>query len=125
MAIAGDTDIESDETFTLGLSNPTGGAVIGAAGVGTITNDDQAALTISIGDIAIVEGNAGTANALVPVTLSAAATTAVSARYVTARRHCHRRQRFHGRHRHGHVRRRTDGGDDRGDRCRRYARRAR
>ena len=84
VAIAGDTDIESDETFTLGLSNPTGGAVIGAAGVGTITNDDQAALTISIGDIAIVEGNAGTANALVPVTLSAAATTAVSAQYVTA-----------------------------------------
>jgi glucose/arabinose dehydrogenase len=84
VAIVGDTDVEGNETFTLELANPTGGAVIGAAGVGTITNDDQAPVTIAIGDLAVLEGHAGTANVLVPVTLSMPAAGTVSAQYVIA-----------------------------------------
>ena len=43
IAVAGDTDIESNEDFTITLSNPTGGVTISdASGTGTITNDDSA-----------------------------------------------------------------------------------
>lgn len=39
--VAGDTDFEADETFTVTLSAPTGGASIAdGAGTGTIVNDD-------------------------------------------------------------------------------------
>jgi predicted extracellular nuclease len=39
--VSGDTDVESDETFTVTLSNATGGAIISTASAdGTIQNDD-------------------------------------------------------------------------------------
>ncbi len=38
--VAGDTDIESDEYFTLALSNPINATMFGSAARGTITNDD-------------------------------------------------------------------------------------
>lgn len=41
--IHGDTTVENNETFTVTLSSPTGGAALGTAtGTGTITNDDVA-----------------------------------------------------------------------------------
>jgi uncharacterized protein len=41
--VAGDTDFEPDETFTVTLSAPTGGATLGdSAATGTIVNDDGA-----------------------------------------------------------------------------------
>ncbi|MEN1727171.1 MAG: Calx-beta domain-containing protein, partial [Pseudomonadota bacterium] len=43
VALLDDSDTESDETFTVTLSNPTGGATLGtASGTGTIENDDAA-----------------------------------------------------------------------------------
>jgi predicted extracellular nuclease len=43
LEIAGDTDFEPTETFTVALSGPTGGATLGdAEATGTITNDDAA-----------------------------------------------------------------------------------
>ena len=40
----GDTTVEPDETFTVNLSNPTGGLTItDGQGVGAILNDDPAA----------------------------------------------------------------------------------
>ncbi len=43
-SVQGDTAIEGDESFTVTLSAPTGGATIGdASATGTITNDDSAA----------------------------------------------------------------------------------
>jgi fibronectin-binding autotransporter adhesin len=39
--IAGDSDVEPDETFTVALSNPAGTRIAGSPGTGTITNDDQ------------------------------------------------------------------------------------
>ncbi|MCI4662926.1 MAG: ExeM/NucH family extracellular endonuclease [Neomegalonema sp.] len=45
--VTGDTDTEGDETFSVTLSNATGGATISrATATGTITNDDIAAVTI-------------------------------------------------------------------------------
>ncbi len=42
VTINGDVDFESDETFTVTLSNPTGGPLLAdSQGVGTITNDDS------------------------------------------------------------------------------------
>ncbi len=38
--VTGDTAVESDETFTLGLSGATNATIADAEGVGTITNDD-------------------------------------------------------------------------------------
>jgi len=44
LAIAGDTVFETDESFTLALSAPTGGVALGAAqATGTILNDDAGA----------------------------------------------------------------------------------
>ncbi len=59
--VSGDTDIEPDETFLVTLSNPTG-ISLGATttDTGTITNDDVVAANISINDVNIAEGDAGT-----------------------------------------------------------------
>ena len=81
--VVGDTITEADETLTLTLSNPTGGATIGGApGLGTIVDDDAPPLTMAIGDLAAGEGSSGPATVLVPVTLSAPAPATVSAQYV-------------------------------------------
>ncbi len=48
VSINGDTTLEADETINLSLSNATGpGMITDATGVGTITNDDVASVTIA------------------------------------------------------------------------------
>lgn len=63
VTINGDRNIELDESFFVNLSNivsTTGTATLSdAQGVGTITNDDFPP-TVSIGDVSIAEGDAGT-----------------------------------------------------------------
>src|SRR5205085_10195218 len=52
---------ELNETLFLNLSNPTNGALItDAQGQGTILNDDGTPIQVSINDVSISEGNAGT-----------------------------------------------------------------
>lgn len=69
VAVAGDTVLEANETFTVNLSNPVGGSIGDGVGQGTITNDDAA--SIAIGDVAVTEGGAGgTINATFIVTLT-------------------------------------------------------
>jgi predicted extracellular nuclease/Ca2+-binding RTX toxin-like protein len=46
LSIAGDTIVEPNETFTVTLSAPTGATISDAIGIGTITNDDFAAVEI-------------------------------------------------------------------------------
>jgi len=63
VTINGDTTVEPDETFFVNLSGATnGGAIVKSQGLGTITDDDAVASVgnISIGDVTITEGNAGT-----------------------------------------------------------------
>lgn len=71
VTINDDNIFEGNETFTATLSNPTCFAVLGANTTNTVTiNDNEAQPTISIGDLSINEGNAGTTNFVFPVTLS-------------------------------------------------------
>ena len=47
MTVNGDTTLETDETFTVDLSNPTNAVTISdAQGEGTIENDDAASYSI-------------------------------------------------------------------------------
>ncbi len=79
VTINGDTTPEANETFTVNLSNPTGGAVIGRAqAIGTINNDDVAIVpALSVADVSVTEGNSGTSLATFTVTLSQATTATV------------------------------------------------
>ena len=72
------------ETFAVNLSGAANATIDDAVGEGTILNDDGALPTLSINDIQVVEGNAGTTNAVFTVTQSAASAQTVSAGYTTA-----------------------------------------
>ena len=50
--------VEPDESFTVDLSNPSGATIADGQGLGTILNDDAA--TLSIDDVSLAEGGAGT-----------------------------------------------------------------
>ena len=69
--INGDSTSEADETFTVTLSSPQNATLDDDTGVGTITNDDAAVVPdVTIADAFIIEGNAGTSNLSLTVTLS-------------------------------------------------------
>ena len=55
--VAGDSDYEADETFTVGLANATGASITTATASGTILNDDTAAVS----SLAIAATSAGKA----------------------------------------------------------------
>lgn len=83
VAVKPDVTLEADETLSVLLSNPSGGTGLSpssATGTVTILNDDAGSgLRASVGDVSIVEGDAGKPNvARVLVTLSAKATSAVT-----------------------------------------------
>ncbi len=79
--IVGDTVDETDETFTVTLSSQSEGNIATATATGTILDDDGP--TISVGDLTEPEGDSGTHDALVPVTLSAPSVQDVSVDYQT------------------------------------------
>lgn len=80
--IHGDSTDEADETFTLTLSAP-GNATLGkATATGTITNDD-ALPAITLDDVSLVEGNAGTKDAVFTATLTPASGRPVTVSYKT------------------------------------------
>jgi hypothetical protein len=87
VAILGDTTSEPDETFSVALSNPSGGVIARGTATGTITNDDQPPATLpsaSIADLSVVEGNGDHAHFMFTVTLSKASDTPVTVQYATA-----------------------------------------
>ena len=81
--INGDTLNELDETFNLALTAPVNATLVRANGVGTITNDDPLP-SLAISDVSVVEGNSGTTNATLTVTLSAASGRNVTVDFATA-----------------------------------------
>ncbi|MBV9924143.1 MAG: DUF4214 domain-containing protein [Acidobacteria bacterium] len=81
--VIGDALDEPDETFTLNLSSPTNATIGDGQGLGTITDDDDTP-TLSINDVSVTEGNAGTTAAAFNVALSAPSARAVSVSYATA-----------------------------------------
>ena len=83
--VLGDVVTESNETFFVNLSSPTNATLADGQGQGTITNDDGAVLpTLSINNVTVTEGNAGTTNAGFTVTLSAASASTVTVTAQTA-----------------------------------------
>jgi cysteine-rich repeat protein len=82
VTINGDTTIEPNETFFVNLSNASGALIADSHAVGTITNDDFPSL--SINNASVTEGNSGTKTLTFTVSLSAAASTAVTYNIATA-----------------------------------------
>src|SRR5205807_1657866 len=74
---------QGNRTFFVNLGNPTNATLARAQAVGTIVDDDNAALMISMGDVNIQEGNAGTVNAVFPVYLPVASNSTVTVQYTT------------------------------------------
>jgi hypothetical protein len=83
VAVNGDTVLEPHETFFVDLGNPTNAAIARPQAVGTILNDESVP-AISITDVSVTEGNAGTVNAVFTVNLSASTGQTVSVGYATA-----------------------------------------
>jgi len=80
----GDTQQETNETFTVALTNSVGGATIKpGGGLGTIKNDDDLP-DVSVDDVVVGEGDGPGASAAFKFTLSNASTTDVSFNYATA-----------------------------------------
>ena len=82
VSVLGDLTAEPNETFFLNLSSATGAIISDAQGLGTITNDDTA--TVSIDDVTVSEGNAGAKNMVFTISLSAASAGAVTVDFATA-----------------------------------------
>jgi ribosomal protein L35AE/L33A len=83
VAVNGDLFNEANETFAVNLSNAVGATVADPQGVGTITDDD-AIPSLSINDVTVTEGHAGTVAANFTVSLSAASGREVRVNYATA-----------------------------------------
>ncbi len=86
VTINGDIKVEMDETFIVTLSNLQSSAhnisIADAIGVGTITNDDSAVITID--DVIHNEGDAGTVDYVYTISLSAISDANVVLNYATA-----------------------------------------
>ncbi|MGK2857350.1 MAG: beta strand repeat-containing protein, partial [Thermoanaerobaculia bacterium] len=80
--VNGDTKLEGNETFSVTMSNATGGAMIAGAGLGTITNDDPVP-SLSIDDVSQFELNAGTSNFTFTVSLSNPSSSAIMVDFAT------------------------------------------
>ncbi len=79
--VNGDTVDEVQETFFLDISNVQNATVNSSRGTGFITDDDGP--TISINDVSVTEGNAGTKAATFTLTLSGPSVEAIAVRAVT------------------------------------------
>jgi hypothetical protein len=82
VTVNGDLTHESDESFTVDLSNASNANVLDGSGAGTITNDDQVP-DISIDDRSVTEGDAGTSTLTFNVTLSNPSDQTVTVDYGT------------------------------------------
>ncbi len=83
VTVAGDTLDEAGETFFVNLSNPTSATILDGQGVGTILDDDPTP-SLSISNVTVAEGNAGTTNAVFTLILSAASGQTVTVNFATA-----------------------------------------
>lgn len=80
--VMGDDLDESNKTFAVDLSDPINATLADKRGIGTITDDDTAAL--SIDDVARVEGDSGTTSMYFDVRLSASSVETITVDYATS-----------------------------------------
>ena len=78
----GDSKVESDETFNVDLSGAVNAAIFDTQGVGTITNDDAA--QISIDDVTQNEGNSGNTAYSFTISIDNPSATPITVDYATA-----------------------------------------
>ncbi len=83
VVVNSDTMDEIDETFTVHLTDPNNATIADGIGLGTITDDD-APPGLSVNDVTVTEGDAGTVNAVFTVSLSSVSGRAVSVDWATA-----------------------------------------
>jgi len=77
VGVTGDALPESLERMSVGLSNPLGATIATATAVGTIT-EAASDISLSVGDVMISEGAAGTSRVRLPVVLNHALATPVA-----------------------------------------------
>jgi hypothetical protein len=82
--VSGDTAVEPDETFTVGLSGASGATIGTGSATGTIVNDDVVVPSISISNTSVTEGNTANVTATFTVQLSAATTRTVTVNWATS-----------------------------------------
>jgi hypothetical protein len=80
--VSGDVFDEPDETFGVRLSNPVNATIADDFGVGTIVDNDPEP-TLSIDDVSVLEGEAGTTTATFTVSLSTASENTIAVAYAT------------------------------------------
>jgi hypothetical protein len=83
VSVTGDTVTEGHETFLVNLSAPTSATIAAGQATGTIQNDEVLPV-LAIADASVTEGNTGTVNAVLTVTLSAASPDTVTVSYATS-----------------------------------------
>jgi len=84
IVVSGDTAYESDETFFVNLSGPENATIATGQATGIILNDDPAPIKISIANLSLAEGNAGTTSFEFTVSLSEPSTSTVTVDFATA-----------------------------------------
>lgn len=82
VAVNGDQVNEAAETFHVELSSPSGATLADDKAVGTITDDDDATITIT--DAQVTETDAGSVQVALTVSISAAGEESVTVQYATA-----------------------------------------
>ena len=82
VTVLGDATAEPNESFAVTLSAVTGASVLDDRAVGTILNDDSP--RVSIADVSVAEGNAGTKLATFTVLLTPASASPVTYNIATA-----------------------------------------
>lgn len=83
VSIFGDTTAEANETFAVNLGGAVNAAIVDGQGIGTITNDDVAPVSVSINSVTVKEGSSGFTNMIFTLSLSAASTQSISVSYST------------------------------------------
>jgi hypothetical protein len=81
VTVHGDTTEESDETLFLTITSATGATIGTATGQGIIVNDDPP--TLSVGDVAVVEGTGGSTTASFTITRSSPSAMVSTVAYAT------------------------------------------
>jgi hypothetical protein len=83
VSVTGDATTEADETFTVALSASTNAAITTGTATGTILNDEGVP-TLAIAGVSQAEGNSGTSNFVLSVTLTGSTSQVVTVNYATA-----------------------------------------
>ncbi|MCO4292163.1 gliding motility-associated C-terminal domain-containing protein [Solitalea sp. MAHUQ-68] len=84
VVVNGDETVEGNESFLVNLSNATSGATIAdGQGIGQISNDDETLPALTINNVIVAEGNAGTVNAEFTVKMDKAAEGTITVDWAT------------------------------------------